>query len=180
MEKLITFSSCNTTKWSGGTTTELYIFPEAANFSNGDYETRISLAKVDLEESTFTKLADVERTLTVLEGNHLLSVNNLPFVPIGQYSPVSFKGDDLTKSKGSALNFNFMKKTSKPHEVSVMQNGAKERLVLLPKFENALLFIIEGNAKSRVGDLKAKDSLFFDEEVVVILEAETLFIKVDF
>lgn len=180
MEKLIPYSSYITTDWSGGKTSEIFIFPEGSSYSNSDYQARISLAKVDLEESVFTKLPGVERTLTVLEGNHMLSVNNLPFLPITQYSPVSFKGDDLTKGKGSALNFNFMKKSSKPHEINVMQVGAEERLVLLPKYENALLFIIEGNAKSRVGVLSHKDSLFFNEEIVVILEAETLFIKVDF
>lgn len=168
------------TDWSGGSTSEIYIHPHGSNFESGNYQVRISLAQVNLNESTFSPLPDVERTLTVLEGEHYLQVNNRGFVPVKPYTPVSFYGGDKTESKGKALNFNFMKKTKKPHEVNIMQAGSSEKLVMIPKFERTLLFIIEGSAQSVYGKLEKHDALVFDEEVFIDLEANCLFAKVDF
>jgi hypothetical protein len=50
----------------------------------------------------------------------------------------------------------------------------------MPKYKNALIFIIDGKTKTDVGELTNQDSLFFDEEVMIVLEAKTLFVKVDF
>lgn len=57
-----------TTKWSGGETTELFIYPENANYKAGNYQFRLSTATVEIEASTFTPLPGVDRTLIVLEG----------------------------------------------------------------------------------------------------------------
>lgn len=180
MIKKIQANQYKSSEWSGGSTSEIYIHPIGADFTSGNYEARISLAKVELEESLFTPLPDVERTLTVLEGNHQLSLNDRGFVPVNQYSPVTFSGNDKTESRGKALNFNFMKKTSDAHELNVMQADQKERIVLMPKYKNALVFIIDGKAETSAGELNSQDSLFFDEELMIILEAKTLFVKVDF
>ena len=180
MIKAIKSSQYATTEWSGGSTSEIYIYPIDGDFKSGNYQARISLAKVDVEESLFSPLPGVERTLTVLEGDHQLSLNDRGFVPVNQYSPVTFSGDEKTESRGKALNFNFMKKTSEKHEVNVMQADQTEKIVVMPKYKNALIFIIDGKTKTDVGELTNQDSLFFDEEVIIVLEAKTLFVKVDF
>lgn len=180
MIKKISISDFKNSSWSGGSTDEIYIHPENSNFKSGNFEARVSLAKVDKEDSLFTPLPNTVRTLTVLEGNHFLSVNDRGFVPVHQYTPVTFNGGDKTESKGKALNFNFMKKTNNPHEVNIMQAGSSEKIILIPKYKNTLVFIISGKANTAYGKLSKHEAIVFDEEIFIDLESECLFAKVDF
>ena len=54
--------------WSGGTTTQLAIEPENAEYKDRDFLWRVSSATVALEESVFTPLPDYERLIMTLEG----------------------------------------------------------------------------------------------------------------
>ena len=47
--KIIKTENWKTTKWSGGTTSEIFIYPENALFKKGNYEVRISIATVEHE-----------------------------------------------------------------------------------------------------------------------------------
>lgn len=103
-------STIKKTNWSGGTTSELFIYPSGAEFKSGDYLLRLSIATVEIEESTFTSLPEVNRTLMVLEGtlkldhegHHKTTLNPLEFD--------NFKGDWNTKSWGKVTDFNLMTK----------------------------------------------------------------------
>ena len=66
---IIKKSDWKVTNWSGGITSELFIYPQKSVFKNGDYNLRISIATVEVEKSTFTPLKDVNRTLLVLNGS---------------------------------------------------------------------------------------------------------------
>lgn len=59
--------------WSGGTTTEIAIYPEKAKYAERDFVWRISTAKVELHESDFTPLPDYERLIASIDGVMLLS-----------------------------------------------------------------------------------------------------------
>jgi len=59
----------NTTLWSGGTTTQLCIYPYAATYTGRDFIFRISTATIESEESVFTKLPGYTRILMLLEGH---------------------------------------------------------------------------------------------------------------
>ena len=61
-------SSQKETEWSGGTTTQLFIFPEESSYVQRDFLFRISTAEVKVDESTFTKLPDVSRVIMILDG----------------------------------------------------------------------------------------------------------------
>ena len=57
--------------WSGGSTTELFIWPEGADYGKREFTLRVSSARVDLEESDFTPLQgawreNVKRTFAYL------------------------------------------------------------------------------------------------------------------
>lgn len=56
------------TTWSGGTTTEFYLFPRDGSYKERRFDLRISSATVDLEASDFTLLPDYQRIITPLEG----------------------------------------------------------------------------------------------------------------
>lgn len=94
--------------WSGGTTTELYIYPKGAEYSKRDFGWRLSSAKVDLEESTFTSLPGIWRYIMVMEGQMDLEHSGHHSASLGPYEMDSFSGGWTTKSKGKAVDFNLM------------------------------------------------------------------------
>ena len=94
------------TNWSGGTTSELFIFPEGSEFNIGNYLFRLSIATVEIEESTFTRLPDVNRTLMVLEGILKLEHEGHHKATLKPLEFDNFKGDWNTKSWGKVTNFN--------------------------------------------------------------------------
>lgn len=69
----LTAADFRTSTWSGGTTTELFLYPENGSYAARDFLFRISSATVDLEESDFTPLQGVERYITPLEGSFVLA-----------------------------------------------------------------------------------------------------------
>lgn len=96
--------------WSGGTTTELFIGPEGANYAQRQFDIRVSSAKVELEASQFTALPGVDRHLMVLEG--VLEVDHVGHhsVCLAPFETDSFSGDWETHSRGQVTDFNLMLK----------------------------------------------------------------------
>lgn len=98
------------TAWSGGLTTELYIFPKDSSYTEQNFKYRISTATVEIETSTFTALPGVERTLMVLEGSINLDHKNHHTVTLTSLEKDEFKGDWTTASKGTCLDLNLMRR----------------------------------------------------------------------
>ena len=94
------------TKWSGGTTTQLYIYPENADFSSRQFDFRISTASIDVETSDFTSLKGFERKLLVLSGNLELEHAEHHSKKMVHFEQDCFLGEWQTKSRGKAVDFN--------------------------------------------------------------------------
>lgn len=106
--KLIKKENLSTSKWSGGTTTQLYIYPEDELYENRNFTFRISSAKVDLEESTFTKLPNIKRRIMILDGRLKLIHENHHSVTLEKFQQDTFYGHWNTKSYGKVTDFNLM------------------------------------------------------------------------
>lgn len=78
---IITNSAYKTSSWSGGKTTEIFIYPPNSSYQARDFQIRISSATVEVGESNFTKLPDYNRVLMILLGQ--LEINHT-----GEYSKV--------------------------------------------------------------------------------------------
>jgi environmental stress-induced protein Ves len=96
------------TKWSGGTTTELCIYPESAQYSERNFGFRISTATVETETSTFTPLPGYERNLMVLSGEMTLTINGELKEPLSKFDVETFDGSWDTQSSGTCKDFNLM------------------------------------------------------------------------
>lgn len=96
------------TKWSGGTTTQLAIYPRNAEYKEGNFTWRLSSAKVDVEKSVFTCLPGISRILMVLDGNIKLEHLGHHSILLQPFEQDHFYGDWLTKSFGKARDFNLM------------------------------------------------------------------------
>lgn len=94
--------------WSGGTTTQIGIYPADAEYKDRDFLWRISSATVDLEESTFTLLPDYDRIIMTLKGNMELAHNGGNPVTLEPFEIHEFDGADHTLSRGRVVDFNLM------------------------------------------------------------------------
>lgn len=116
--KLIKNEDLIVTEWSSGKTTQIYIYPEDANYKNKNFKFRISSATIDLEESEFTKLESVYRFITPLDKKLKLTHNNRDYIELEPFQVYGFDGGLDTTSYGASRDFNLM-----------LANGAKGSLV---------------------------------------------------
>lgn len=107
----LTRTDYKTSVWSGGTTTELFIWPADADYAARKFSFRVSSATVELAESDFTPLAGVERWITPLTGGFTLThPGKAPVVMAPLDTPYSFSGEADTHCVGCATDFNLMLK----------------------------------------------------------------------
>lgn len=107
---LIKAAQFNKTAWSGGTTAELFIYPETSSYVNRDFEVRISTATVEAERSDFTSLPGYSRKLMVLEGDITISHLGHYTKSLKKFDVDTFDGSWKTTSVGKCTDFNLMTK----------------------------------------------------------------------
>jgi len=108
--KVITKEQQKTSTWSGGTTTQLAIYPEDADYGMRNFTWRLSSATVDAEESVFTSLPGINRIIMILEGEIVLEHQGHYKKVLGKFDQDSFSGGWTTKSIGQATDYNLMMK----------------------------------------------------------------------
>lgn len=103
-----TIADYSTSFWSGGSTTELLIWPAEASYAQRKFLFRLSSATVEAEESIFTRLPGVVRYITPLQGEFSLEHNGCGSTVLHPYEISSFSGDWETVCRGRAVDFNLM------------------------------------------------------------------------
>ena len=126
--KIIRSESLKTTKWSGGTTTEIYIYPENAIYSRRDFGFRISTAIVEDEQSTFTQLPGYKRHIMPLVGSMHLTHENHHETTLKPFEKDFFHGDWVTKSRGKCTDFNLMLAKGFEGDITPVKSGKAEKL----------------------------------------------------
>ncbi|MCR4955774.1 MAG: HutD family protein [Lachnospiraceae bacterium] len=99
-----------TTRWSGGITRQLYIYPKGSDYQKRDFQYRISSAVVEEEESDFTYLPGVTRYLTSLQGEMELTIGESTKETVDCNRVICFDGGDKVHCVGKAEDFNLMLK----------------------------------------------------------------------
>jgi environmental stress-induced protein Ves len=110
MNQLLGDKNFITTSWAGGKTTELFIFPRSTSFKDGNFSFRLSTASVEIEESVFSALPEVTRSLMVLEGEMELTHLHQHKKMLRKFNVDYFNGGWQTHSKGKCMDFNLMTK----------------------------------------------------------------------
>lgn len=123
----------STSLWSGGTTTELLIYPNTSTYNEKNFKWRISSAKVDMESSTFTNLPGISRCIMLIEGNMTLEHPNKYIITLEVFQQDSFMGDWGTKSVGKARDFNLMLAEGYRGNLEVITLKALEEKALILK-----------------------------------------------
>ena len=106
--EIIRKSELNTTKWTGGTTTQLTIFPKEATYAARNFVFRISTAKVEDQTSEFTSLPGISRVIMILEGEIVLNHENEYSKNLKKFETDFFKGEWKTTGIGQVIDFNLM------------------------------------------------------------------------
>lgn len=97
-----------TSKWSGGTTTEISIYPRDSLYVDRKFKWRLSSAKVEVEKSTFTSLPGISRIIMIIEGEILLKHKGHHNAVLKAFEQDSFSGEWTTTSFGKVTDFNLM------------------------------------------------------------------------
>lgn len=143
-----------TTEWTGGTTTQIGIFPETAIYADRDFTFRISSATVDDETSTFTPLPDYSRLITVLEGNMKLKIGDFPAKEIRRGIFTAFDGASHVISEGRCRDFNVMMRKGICTGTAEMIRGdrGKSRSITIPSNTDFfILFAVTGEIGIKAG-----------------------------
>ena len=107
----LTPADYRTSRWSGGTTTEIFVWPADADYAARRFTVRISSATVELEESDFTALPGVTRYIVPLVGGFTLTHPEGQPITMGPLdAPYRFSGEIATHCVGKATDFNLMLK----------------------------------------------------------------------
>ncbi|QCR32005.1 HutD family protein [Lysinibacillus sp. SGAir0095] len=106
--KLIKKDELHTAKWSGGSTTEIMIYPPEASYVGRQFEWRVSIATIEEEQTIFTKLKGFNRQTMVLEGTLKLNYLEQSSVNLTPYEQTIYQGDWKTTSEGVATNLNLI------------------------------------------------------------------------
>lgn len=106
--RLVRRGEQTTGSWAGGTTTQLAIGPEGADYAARRFDWRISSARVELDESDFTPLPGFRRVLMILEGAVHLTHEGVREVRLEPFEQDAFEGAWRTRSRGRCVDFNLM------------------------------------------------------------------------
>lgn len=106
--EIIKKEQLQTSLWSGGTTTQLAIYPKDAVYSQRNFIWRLSSAQVEAEESVFTSLPGISRIIMIIEGELLLEHEGHYKKVLKRFDQDSFSGSWTTKSYGKVVDFNLM------------------------------------------------------------------------
>ena len=143
-------------QWSGGSSTQLYIFPANASYAERNFELRISTAKVEVEESTFTALPGIYRKLMILEGEIIITHDGQYSKHLKTFDVDCFSGDWKTTSTGICTDFNVMTSGKQQSDLYHLQMGAVSAYKLKPKekCKNLFLYATAGKIQLQLLDVR--------------------------
>lgn len=160
--RIIRKGSCKVSAWSGGTTTQLYIYPEDAVYDDRNFRWRLSSAKVTAYDSTFTPLPGISRILMIIEGEVALEHKGHHSAVLKAFEKDSFSGDWTTKCIGKATDYNLMTDKSCSGSMDAFSiDSGETKEVPLNSIKNSLehfslvtyaFYIIGGDARALIED----------------------------
>lgn len=179
--RVIRREDCATSKWAGGETRQIYIFPEDSSYADRTFDLRISSATVDLEESDFTSLPGYNRYIMPLTGGmHLIHEDNHE-IKLSPFNVDYFSGSWKTKCYGKCVDFNLMLKEGYKGSLKAVQNLCSynveldKQLGIYSLSDNLNVVEIINGQENLIATLFIGDMLLFAKKE----NSSTLFVLVD-
>lgn len=95
-------------RWAGGSSSQIFIYPENSIFNEHTFLWRISTASLEADSSTFTCFGGYHRILHLLTGESQLHFGDGRLYTLHPDDEVSFKGSDFVQSYGQASDLNLI------------------------------------------------------------------------
>lgn len=176
--------------WSGGTTTQLYIWPENSSYPAFDFNFRISTATVEVESTDFTFMPGVTRHLMILEGNLWIEHIERSKHHLKIFDQTIFNGEWPTRAKGKVRDFNLLLRNNAEgslEHVSIMKHNDYSFETKKGEFSIGI-YVCRGNISipsiEKLNTLAESDFLFitaFDSELLqmhAIDNSEVILVRV--
>lgn len=168
-------SEFKTTRWSGGQTTELYIYPAGSLYENRDFGFRLSFATVEVDKSKFTSLPGYKRIIMPLT-NPIELANNSKTTRLIPGQSFNFEGSDLIESKGISKDVNLMYTSDFVGQVSIIDDNSDNKINL--SWEYLCLYNLEGKRIVTIKNQKLTVGLG-DCVIINNINRENLEIKIE-
>lgn len=162
-------------KWSGGTTTQLAIYPKDSDYKKQNFQFRISTATVETEESTFTKLPGISRKIMILDGKIRIEHKDHYTKILKKFEQDEFSGNWETKSYGKAIDFNLMTTGNTSGELKAISISKSTNITLQKNTDCHALYIFSGKIELIANDKRLY--LHSGDIVLLLLEKDELCIK---
>ena len=160
-----------TSRWSGGETTQLMIWPRDAVYGERTFCWRLSSATVELEKSTFTALPAYDRLIATLEGTITLRHDGGEPLTLAPYEVHAFDGGSETTSLGRCRDFNLMLRKGRATG-NLRALTADGPCPLSPGVRTALLYCVSGACTAAGVPLAAGESLLLEDVGTNVLALE--------
>ncbi|MRT92374.1 HutD family protein [Ancylomarina sp. 16SWW S1-10-2] len=154
-----------TINWSGGISTQLYIYPETSDYALRNFDFRLSSAKVEVEKSDFTALPSVSRKIMILDGEIEISHKNHYTKKLQQFDVDEFEGDWQTSSIGICTDFNLMTRGNTKGQlssISLLKNKTTN-FEVSKEYSKVIVYLYSG-----------KITFLFETEEVILNQGELL------
>ncbi|MCL2035068.1 MAG: HutD family protein [Oscillospiraceae bacterium] len=106
--KIYSSKNRNVTKWSGGESTELLIFPADAQFEDRSFDWRIAAAKTSATEFEFSNLGGFMRHIMILDGNVTMVHDGHHTISLKPFEQDYFDGAWKSKGFGACRDMNLI------------------------------------------------------------------------
>lgn len=153
--KIIKKKDYATTNWSGGTTSEVYIYPENELYGDRNFKYRISTATVELDKSEFTSLDNIERYITPLDGKLKLTHDKKNYKELEAFEVYQFDGGLATTSYGKVRDFNLMLNLGTRGRMYNMEINSKKNFKVSDK-KHILIFTYNKEVEIAVNEERYK------------------------
>ena len=149
-------SELTTNNWSGGTTTQLAIYPKDADYKKLDFLFRISTATIETEESVFTKLPEVSRKLMILDGEIKIEHKDRYTTILKKFEQDEFSGNWDTISYGKATDFNLMTTGNVKGDIEAFTFTSLKNLNIKSEIDCCAIYIYSGEINLSIQDKTIK------------------------
>jgi environmental stress-induced protein Ves len=134
------FEPKSTIEWSGGTSSEWFIFPKITSYQNRDFSLRISSATVNLSPISFTPFPAYQRLICITKGEGEIAINGKA-VKLSKTDLIAFSGADEVISEGIFEDFNILFHPSFDVKIKMVVYSIEAPNIMLPASTNLVFFL---------------------------------------
>ncbi len=171
-----TYDDYKVTHWSGGTSTQLHIFPPESSVEKRDFEFRISTASVLDDESDFTIFPGIKRILIPLNNPIVLNHDKGEDIVIQPLTTYSFEGGCHTHCRGKTNDFNLMIRHDREGSLQVVHLHTNEQITLEP---HCFAYCVTGEMRVEKDRLTIGQTLHAHQKTKLIAVDSALLILVE-